>query len=126
MLLLDIPSSMDSFLQLLSVLFIFVVVLALTYFTTRFLAGYQKTQMHQKNLRVVETLKITQNKYIQIIEVGTVYLVIAVCKDTVTRLAELTPDQLKELNLEDLEEKKTSTEDFQTILEKVKKRIPKK
>lgn len=126
MILLSMSSSGNSFLQLLNVLLIFVVVLGLTYFTTRWIAGFQKTQMHNKNLQIIETLKITQNKYIQIVRAGEVYLVIAISKDQVTLLAKLKDDELDKLDMESLENKDFTKESFSEILEKVKKHIPKK
>ena len=124
--LLDIGTSLDSFFQLLSILFIFAVVLALTYFSTRWIAGYQKSHLHQTNLRVVETLKITQNKYIQIVEAGDTYLVLAVCKDSVTMLKELSKDQIKEFDEVQPKQTQKTTESFQEIFAKVREHIPKK
>ena len=88
-------SGFDSFIQLLGVLLIFIFVLAITYFTTKWIAGYQKSRSFNKNLRIVETLRLTQNKYIQIIEAGEVYLVIGVGKDEITMLTTLTKEQLQ-------------------------------
>ena len=50
--------------------------------------------MMSGNIQVLETLKITQNKYLQIVRAGDKYLVIAVCKDTVTMLAEVSKESL--------------------------------
>lgn len=80
--------------ETLTVLIIFVIVLAITYLVTRFLAGYQKNQMSQGNIRVLETNRISQTKYLQLIQVGEVYMVIAVCKDTVTMLTTVEKEQL--------------------------------
>lgn len=55
-------SGFDSFIQLLGVLLIFIFVLAITYFTTKWIAGYQKSRSFNKNLRIVETLRLTQNQ----------------------------------------------------------------
>lgn len=118
-------SSFESFVQLIGVLLIFVFVLVITYLTTRWIASYQKGHSFNKNLRVVETLKITANKYIQIIEAGDEYLVIAIGKDEVQLLTKLTEEQLKEVPPE---ERLTgvSTESFKDILEKWKEHLPKK
>lgn len=90
-------SGFDSFLQLLGVLLIFIFVLIITYFTTKWIANYQKGQNYNKNLRIVETIRITNNKYIQIVEAGKEYLVIAVGKDEIHLLTKLSEDQLKVL-----------------------------
>ena len=76
--------------QLIVVLIIFVVVLILTYYTTKWIAGYQKKHGNGKNFRIVETAKIATNKYLEIVETGKGhYFVIAVGKDEVTLIGEL-------------------------------------
>lgn len=126
MILLEIGSSWNSFGQLVSVLCIFILVLGLTYLTTRWIAGYQKVHTYNHNLRIIETLKITQNKYIQIVEAGEKYLVVAICKDTMTLLTTLEKEELKDLNLAEAQDLKTVNESFQDLLDKVKEHIPKK
>ena len=79
----------DSFLDLITVLLIFVFVIAITLFTTKYVANYQKVQNAGKNIEVLETYRISQSKYIQIVKIGTKYVAIAVSKDTVTLLTAL-------------------------------------
>lgn len=112
--------------QLIGVLLIFVFVLAITYFTTRWIANYQKQHTFQRNLRVVETMKLTNNKYIQIVEVGEVYLVIGIGKDEVTMLAQLDREQLKDVEETDTAVRRNGGESFQKILDQLKDRLPKK
>ncbi len=84
-----------SYAQFITVLLIFVVVLGITAVVTRWLASYQKQQSVNENIEVIETTRIANNKYIQIIRAGEKYMVIAVCKDTVTMLGEIPEDSLK-------------------------------
>ena len=88
----------DSYAQFMAVLIIFVLVLGVTAFVTKWIANYQKQQSVNCNVEVIETTRITSNKYIQIVRVGEKYMVIAVCKDTVTMLGEVPKEQLKEAN----------------------------
>ncbi len=118
-------SSFESFLQLIGVLFIFIFILVITYAATKWIAGYQKGHSFNKNLKVIETLKITTNKYIQIIEAGDEYLVIAIGKDEVTLLTKLTKEQMRELPPEELPIG-LPAENFKEILDRFKKHIPKK
>lgn len=118
-------SSFDSFVQLLGVLVIFIFVLIITYVVTRWIAGYQKGHSFNRNLKIIETLKITQNKYIQIVEAGDEYLVIAIGKDEVRLLTKLAGEQLKEMPGDEFSTG-ISTESFKEVLDKLKKRIPKK
>ena len=91
---LDSSSGINSFAQFLTVLIIFIGVLALTYFTTRWVASYQKGKMMSGNIQVLETFKITQNKYIQIIRIGDHLYANAIGKDTITLLGELSEDEI--------------------------------
>ena len=63
----------DSFLDLITVLLIFVFVIAITLFTTKYVANYQKVQNAGKNIEVLETYRISQSKYIQIVKIGAKY-----------------------------------------------------
>lgn len=85
----------DSYAQFITVLLIFLAVLAVTALVTKWLAGYQKQQGAAGNIEVRETVRIANNKYIQLIRIGETYFAIAVCKDTVTTLGEIPAEQLK-------------------------------
>ncbi len=118
-------SGWDSFFQLLGILLVFVFVLVITYVCTRWIAKYQKGIHTNKNIRVIETFRITNNKYIQIIEVGEVYLVIAVCKDTVTLLCQMDKEKLNWLPEDELSTS-SGNENFQEVLKKLRERLPRK
>ncbi len=87
---------MNSYIQFITVLLIFVGVLGLTAWTTKWISKYQKQQMVNCNVEVIETTRIANNKFVQIIRVGETYMAVAVCKDTVTMLGEIPKEQLKE------------------------------
>ena len=89
-----LAGSVDSYVQLITVLLVFVLVLGITAATTKWIANYQKQQGAGGNIQVVETVRISNNKYVQILRVGETYMAIAVCKDTVTLLGEVPADQL--------------------------------
>lgn len=115
-------SGIDAFIQLLTVLLLFLLVLAATYLVTRWVAKYQKNQLGSQNLEIIETCRLSQTKYIQIIRIGATYMAIAVCKDTITMLGTLDESQL---NLQTVEKAKVN-DSFQEILNKVKERKQKK
>ena len=89
----------DSYLQFITVLIVFVLVLAITALTTKWIAGYQKQQSANYNIEVIETTRIANNKYVQIVRVGEKYMVIAICKETVTMLGEVPVEQLNKSEL---------------------------
>ena len=92
--LLSIQSGIDSVVQFMTVLIMFVFVLGITYFTTRYIAKIQKGQMSNKNMELIDTLRISNNKYLQIVRVGEKYYCMAVCKDSVTMLGEVQKEEL--------------------------------
>lgn len=114
-------SGLESFFQLVTVLIVFLFVLLICYITTRWIANYQKGMNFSKNIEFIESHRVTANKFLQIVKVGDKYLLIAVCKDTITMLTELQSDQIKLL-----EQKDVTPLDFKVILEKAKKLTTKK
>ena len=82
--------------QLITVFIIFIFVLAITVFATRFVGGYQKLNGMNKNLEVIETTRITNNKFLQIIRAGEKYFVIGVGKDEISMLVEINKETLIE------------------------------
>ena len=85
---------MNTYLQFVAMLFVFVLVLAATYFFTKWMAGYQKEKTASNNIEVLETARISTTKYIQIVRLGQKYVAIAVGKDEVTCLGELSKEDL--------------------------------
>ena len=85
---------LNNILQLIATLFAFVLVLALTYFVTKWIAKSGAMQSRAKNIKVIETYKIAPSKYIQIIQIGKKQYAIGVTKEQITYLTELTEDQL--------------------------------
>lgn len=113
--LLSITSSLDSIVQFFTVLVIFVFVLGITLISTRYIAGIQKNKYKTGNMELIETLRISNNKYLQIVRVGNKYVCMAVCKDTVTLLGEIQKEDMV------LSEESIVTHDsFRQILEKMK------
>lgn len=110
----------DAAAQLITLVFIFIFVLALTYFITRLIGNYQKTKMAGSNIQIIETQRISNSKYIQIIKIGKKYFAIAVCKDTVTYLCALDGEDLIDNSLTT----EFHSDSFKAILDKFKKDKP--
>ena len=87
----------NSYAQFITVLIVFVVVLAVTALITKWIANYQKQQGMNSNIEILETTRISNNKYIQLVRIGQTYMAVAVCKDTVTMLGEIPREQLTEI-----------------------------
>jgi len=107
--------SIDTAAQFLTVVIIFIFVLAATYVTTKWIANYQRERSVNNNFEIIEISKLAANKYIEIVRCGEKYLAIAICKDTVTLLCELSKEQL---NLDESEKSKNNG--FKEILERAR------
>ena len=92
--LLSLGTGLESVIQFITVLLIFVFVLVITWVSTKYMAEIQKDKYKTGNMELIETLRISNNKYIQIVRVGSRYYCMAVCKDTVTMLGEIRKEEM--------------------------------
>ena len=108
-------SSLKSVGQLICVILLFIFVLFLAYLAARIAGSFQSGVVNKRsNIKVIEIFRISNNKVIEIIKIGEKYLALAVCKDNITVLTELSADEIKE---------QVATLDpinFKSILEKIK------
>lgn len=100
--------------QFITVTLLFVLVLGLTYFTTRFVGGYQKNKLSGTNIKVLETMRVANNKFVSLIKVGDKVFAVALCKDTVTMLGEVDEASLT------IEESADTAPSFDEIFKKFK------
>lgn len=110
-------NALEGVIQLVVVLIMFLFVLALAYLTARFAGRFQSNIQSRSNIRIIETARLGNNKYVQIIKVGSRYIAIGVGKDNVTFLTQLDED---ELNLEALDDKTKGS--FKDILSQLQKK----
>lgn len=108
---------LDNLLQLIIAIIIFAFVLFLTYLAAKLAGTYQSNIMnHRSNIRVIETYRIANNKFIQIVKLGGKYVALGIGKDTITLLTELEGENIKDLSTMPMEKL-----DFKTILSRVRK-----
>lgn len=94
---------------------IFIIVLAVTYYFTKWIAKTGIVQPQSKNIKVQETFKIATGKYVQIIQLGDKFYAIGVTKETITFLTPLEKEQL-DLEISNISHQKVS---FRDILERM-------
>ncbi len=71
------------------------VVIIATYFVSKWIAGYQKLYMTGRNFEVIDSVRISTNKYLMIVRVGkTRYYSVGVGKDEMVMLGELSEDEV--------------------------------
>jgi len=114
---------MESVVQLVTVSLVFLIVLALSYFTTRWIGNYQKGRFSGKNIELMEALRLNQSQYIQIVRTGERYIILGVSKDNITLLGELGKDEYVPGDTDADFNKLSSPDSFKKILETAKEKL---
>lgn len=110
--------ALDSVIQLIVVLIMFLFVLGLAYLAARIAGRFQSNIQSRSNIKVIEVARVNNNKLVEIVKIGERYFAIGIGKDTITLLAELQED---ELNLDTLNhDSKGSFKDILSQLQKKK------
>ena len=87
-------SSGKNIIELIVLLFIFVLVLVACVLTTRFVAGHQLQRGRNSNFKPIETYQVAQNRYLHLVQIGTRYFVVSVTKDNISFIAELEEEEI--------------------------------
>ena len=118
MMLMGSSHALDSVIQLIVVLIMFLFVLGLAYLAARIAGRFQSNIQSRSNIKVIEVARVNNNKLVEIVKIGERYFAIGIGKDTITMLAELQED---ELNLDTLNhDSKGSFKDILSQLQKKK------
>ena len=86
-----------SILKLIGLIILCILIILASYFTTKFVGKRQIQGGSRSNFKSIDVFRITPNKYLQIVEVGNRYFCIAVTKESVTLISELSGEDLKVL-----------------------------
>ena len=113
-------NSFENFIQFLSLIVVFILLLVVVYFVTRWIGGMEQRQYGNKNIKIIEGSRVGPNKVIQIVQVGKKFFVLGIGKDEISYLREV-----KEEDLTISEENIKPLPDFKEILAKAKEKIPK-
>lgn len=107
--------------ELVFLVILFILILVACVFTTRFVAGRQIQRSKNSNFKPIETYQVAQNRYLQLVQVGTRYFVISVSKESIGFIAEL-----KEEEITFREENSSGTpKSFKDILSEFKVKVEK-
>lgn len=95
----QLPSFFGMAFQLIFILLIFALVLYLSYYFTKFIAGAKIKNMRRANMKVIETISIGFNN-LHIVQVNKQYFLLSSSKEGIRMLAELDKDGIQ---IEDIE-----------------------
>lgn len=110
-------NALDSIIQLIVVLIMFLFVLGLAYLAARMAGRFQSNIQSRSNIKVIEVARVNNGKMIEIVKIGERYFAVGIGKDDITMLAELKEE---ELNLDTLNH--SSNGSFKEILSQLQKK----
>lgn len=111
--------TLSSAVETLTVCLLLIAVLLITWAVTKWTGTLAKGQSKGgENIEVLETCRIAQDKYVQIIRTGNKVVSVAVSKDSVTMLAELDPDSVETVLPAENGQNKNSS--FKELFQKVR------
>lgn len=94
-LLLTTTSGAKAVLQILSLLLIFIFVVVLAYFGTKFVAKYQSNGLRKNsNIQIVESFRVANNKYIALVKICDDYYALSIGKDEMHFIDKLDPQKV--------------------------------
>ena len=92
-------STSDNVWELIGMVLLLAVILIATYYTTRWIGKMKFGQLKSNNFQLIDSYKIGPNKMLQIVKVADKFIVIAVGKDSVEFVTELSEEQVKLKNM---------------------------
>lgn len=90
----SVHSGWDNLLQLLGLLFVFIVVLLAAWYVSRFVGNKAMGGFGNRNINIIESFRLDNNKAIQIVRIADKYLAIGVSKDEINVLAQLNEEDI--------------------------------
>ena len=106
--------------ELIFLLVVFVLILVACVLTTRFIGGRQMQRGKNSNFKPLETYQVAQNRYLQLVQVGTRYFVVSITKENINFIAEM-----KEEEITVRPDKTGSQKSFKEILSEFKVKVDK-
>lgn len=88
-------SALASFLKLLMLLLAFILILAASYYVTKWYARSGFIKKQTSNMEIMDTLSMGPNRQICIIRVGRSYIAVSVCKEQINFLMKIPEEELQ-------------------------------
>lgn len=114
-------STTDNLVQLLGLVLLLIIILVAAYYTSKFVGSMKLRQMKCSNFKVIDSYRISPNKLLQIIKIGTKYFVISITKDTINLITEIDEGDIIINENNDSPSNQLDKLNFKQILDKEKK-----
>ena len=109
------PTPNHDWLQLVGLVFILIIILFAAYYTSRLVGKFSLGQLKNSNFQVIDTYRISPNKFLQIVKVSNKFIVLSVSKDNIQFITEL---EESEVFIRDINNKENLS--FKQIFDKIR------
>ncbi len=109
-------AGVDGIVQFIVALFMLVLVAVMCYYTTKFIANYQKGVTSKGNIEVLEAKSVGANKLIEIVRIGNEYYALGIGKEEITFISKVDENSL----VHEKQEATKVSDSFSQILDKLK------
>ena len=107
-------------LELIGLIIVFILILFATYYTSRWIAKNGVNMQNSGNIKIVETYRVSQTKYLQIVKVGHGrFFLFSVTKDNISFISELNED---DIDFDYYNVQKDNEDNFAKILKNIVKK----
>jgi flagellar protein FliO/FliZ len=116
-------NSLENILQLVGIFVIFLIILAAAYAASVLVGksqGASSVRSSERNMKLIETMRLGNNQLLQIVQIGSRYYVLSVTKEHVELIAEVAQEELNITDAADI------SVPFHDVLEKMKAKLDKK
>lgn len=87
-------SGTESVLKMIGLILLCVLIIAASYYTTRFVGKKQMGRNEGANMTSIEVFRLSGDKYLQLVKLGSKYIVLAISKNSITTVTELSEEEI--------------------------------
>ena len=108
-----LTSLLTNSLKLIGLLIVFILIIVASHYVTRLVGAKHMSGMKNSNFKIIDTYRISQNQFLQIVKAANRYYLISVSKESINLISELEESEV-------LLPEKTETKSFSEIISAVK------
>ena len=88
-------SGTESILKLIGLIILCILIIAASFFVTRFIGRRETGMSGNSNFKAIDAYRLGPNRFIQLVQIGSRYFVIAVSKDNINLICELDKEDIR-------------------------------
>lgn len=89
----------NGILEIVAMLVVFSIILFAAYLVSKYFGKFSLGLRENSNIKIIETFRLSQDKYLQIIEVSDKYLLLGITKNNINLIKELEKEEISKANV---------------------------